>query len=58
MNSQKLLLIIGMQGSSHIDELTVTGVAIGFCLTNPGIMINTILQYLEREKCIEPLKLY
>lgn len=55
---KKLLLIIGMQGSSHTDEVIVTGVAIGFCPTNPGIMINTILQCLKREICIEPLRLF
>lgn len=47
---KKLLLIIGMQRSSHKVELIVTGVATSFCPTNLGILINTVSEKFRKGK--------
>lgn len=45
-----MLLIIGIQWSSHKDELIVIGTATGFCSTNIGVLVNPVSQNSEKGK--------
>ena len=50
INQKYFVWVIRIQGTSHTDELTVTGAATGVCPTNPEILINTISQNPQKGK--------